>query len=33
MKKLWIAIKVIAKVILFGKKAYAENNWQKICQG
>jgi len=33
MKTLITALKVIAKVILFGKKAFLENNWQEICRG
>ncbi len=32
MRFLWISIKVTIKVLLFGKKAYVENNWQEICQ-
>ncbi|MDQ0163129.1 hypothetical protein J2S06_002207 [Bacillus alveayuensis] len=33
MKTLWISIKVIAKVLLFGKKAFVENHWEAVCRG
>lgn len=33
MKTLITALKVIVKVILFGKKAIVENHWQEVCRG